>query len=203
VAVATKARARAKAKTKATDARAELADIEERLQPRLARSWAISRLNEMFAAGSPPDPAPDGFHRGRAITGSIWGPLDAAGRRLAGVYMPWLGKAFDASAETGINVLTRSARAPMKVLWPSYQPEKEDGERIEAFPFRTRIAPGELDPGVSVLKIDYDFDANPSFVIRRILDELVQVDPGFYLGKVLVRTKSGYRLAGFFSLENP
>jgi hypothetical protein len=186
-----------------SNARALVAEIEERLEPRRARAWAIARLSDTFAAGSPPDPAPNGFLRGRAITGSTWGPLDAVGRRLAGAYMPWLGKSFNASAGTGVNVLTKSARTPMKVLWPSYEPETEDAERLEAFPFRTRTAPSELDPDVSVLKIDYNFDANPPFLIRRILDELVQIDDGFYLGKVLVRTKSGYRGVGFFSLETP
>jgi hypothetical protein len=64
------------------------------------------------------------------------------------------------------------------------------------------VAPGELDPGVDVLKIDYDFDANPDFVIRRILDELVEVDAGLYLGKILYRWKGTFRPIGFFSLES-
>mgnify|MGYP006174464395 FL=1 len=57
-----------------------------------------------------------------------------------------------------------------------------------------------IDPGLQVLKIDYDSDANPTFMIRRILDELVQLDDGLYLGKILFRTKRAWHPIGFFSL---
>jgi hypothetical protein len=77
-----------------------------------------------------------------------------------------------------------------EVLWP---------DRLEAFPFRTGLSGGELDPGVNVMKIDYDFEANPA-LIRHILDELVQIAPGRYLGKVLFRSGGRYRRIGFFSL---
>ena len=116
--------------------------------------------------------------------------------------MPWLGKSFDPQAMTGVNVLTTGARGPMRVVWPGYEPEREFADRIEAFPFRNRIAPGEVDPGVDVLKIDYDIAANPQFVIRRILDELVQVEEGFYLGKILFRRQGAWRPIGFFTLES-
>ena len=54
-----------------------------------------------------------------------------------------------------------------------------------------------------MLTIDYDFAANPGFLIRRILDELVQVDDALYLGKVLLRWRGSFRRLGFFSLECP
>ena len=75
-------------------------------------------------------------------------------------------------------------------------------DRIEAFPFRTRIEAGAIDPAVQVLKIDYNFEANPGFIIQRILDELVQIDESLYLGKILFRTKKAWRPIGFFSLYN-
>ncbi|HEX9236716.1 MAG TPA: hypothetical protein VF972_10610, partial [Actinomycetota bacterium] len=65
----------------------------------------------------------------------------------------------------------------------------------------TRVAPGAVDPDVEVLKIDYDFEANPGFLIRRILDEVVQVDAGTYLGKILFRIGPRLRPIGFFSLH--
>ncbi|MDQ3940892.1 MAG: hypothetical protein M3238_06055, partial [Actinomycetota bacterium] len=99
------------------------------------------------------------------------------------------------------NVLVKSARGPMRVVWPNYEPERELADRIEAFPFRTRVAPGELEPEVPVLKIDYNFEANPNLLIRRILDELVQIDDGIYLGKVLLRRQGAFKSIGFFSLE--
>ena len=84
---------------------------------------------------------------------------------------------------------------------PAYQPFLADDGMVDAFRFRNRIEPGTLDPDVKVLKIDYDFEANPGFVIRRILDELVQVDDGLYLGKILFQWRGTLRRLGFFSLE--
>lgn len=184
-----------------TGAKQRLAAIQDRLRPEVARAAALNELDEMFRAGRTPDPLPQGMLQGRLVTTSIWSPLDSFGRRMAGVWMPWLGKSFDAEAFTGVNVLTKSARGPMRVLWPKYTPERELADRIEAFPFRNRVAPGELDPGVDVLKIDYDFEANPRFVIRRILDELVEVEDGFYLGKILFRRQGAWVPIGFFTLE--
>jgi hypothetical protein len=54
---------------------------------------------------------------------------------------------------------------------------------------------------VKVYKIDYDFDENPSFVIRSILDELVEIEDGLYLGKILYRVAGRFRPIGYFTLE--
>ena len=133
---------------------------------------------------------------------SVARPADAAVRGIASLYMPWLGKSFDPSTQTGVNVLSPSARPPMKVLWPTYEAERTLADRIEAFPFRTRVGEAAVDPGVQVLKIDYDFEPNPELLIRRVLDELVQIDEGLYLGKILFRTKSGRHPIGYFSLQS-
>lgn len=168
------------------------------------RASALAELDDLFRGGRTPDPLPEGMLQGRLITSSVWPPLDRLGRRVASWWMPWLGKNFDPYASTGVNVLTPGARGPMRVLWPSYEPPmRELADRIEAFPFRNRIAPGELDPHVEVLKIDYDIDANPNFLVRRILDELVQIDDGFYLGKILFRREGSWAAVGFFTLERP
>jgi len=181
--------------------RDRLRDVEERLAPDAARRDALNELDEIFRGGRAPDPLPDGMLHGRMITPSVWAPLDALGRRVLRSWTPWLGKIFDASALTGVNVLTPAARVPMRTLWPTYVPVRESPDRIEAFPFRNRIAPGELDPGVYVLKIDYDIEANPQLIVRRVLDELVQVADDLYLGKVLFRREGQWALIGFFTLE--
>ncbi len=176
-------------------------ELVDQLQPKVVRTRVLTSLDELFRKGRIPDPPPSGFLPGRLLTTSVWGPGDAAVLRIARLYMPWLGKSFDPERSAGVNVLTRAAKAPMKTLWPSYTPERELDDRFECFPFRTRVAPGEVDPEVDVLKIDYDFDANPSFVIRHILDELVDIGDGTYLGKILYRTTNGFRPIGFFSLQ--
>lgn len=181
--------------------RERLRVVQERLEPDAARTWALSELNDMFRAGRAPDPLPQGLLKGRFITLSVWGPLDSVAHRIASLWMPWLGKSFDPAAMQGVNVLTKNARKPIRVLWPGHVPQRELVDRLEAFPFRNRIAPGELDPDVDVLKIDYDFDANPDFLIRRILDELVEVEDGLYLGKILFRRSGSWMPIGFFTLE--
>jgi hypothetical protein len=178
-----------------------VAEIEQQLRPAEMRRRSIGELDALFRSGSTPDPRPEGFLPGKLITMSVSRPSDALVRGIAKAYMPWMGKSFDSQQETGVNILIPSAKTPMKGLWPKYEPEREVGDRIEAFPFNTRVAPGELDPEVDVLKIDYDFDANPGFIIRHILDELVQIDDGFYLGKILYRLKGSFRPIGFFTLQ--
>ena len=187
--------------TEGTGAQERLRELRDRLQPDAARAQAIAHLDEMFRSGSVPDPLPEGMLSGTLVTTSVWGPLDSLARRIAKVWMPWLGKSFDPSSMTGVNVLTKGARGPMRALWPGYAPERELADRLEAFPFRNRIAPGELDRDVNVLKIDYDFAANPDLLIRRILDELVQVEEDLYLGKILFRRAGSWLPIGFFTLE--
>ena len=181
-------------------ARERLFQIQDSLQPQVTRERALAGLDELFRSGVAPEPSPDGFKRGELVTMSLTRPSDAAVRAISSLYMPWLGKSFDRENQTGINVLKPGAKAPMSILWRNYTPVLERADRIEAFPFRTSVGPGRVDPEVQVLKIDYDFDANPSFLIRRILDELVQVDEGLYLGKILFRTKKAWHPIGFFSL---
>lgn len=178
-----------------------LVRIETKLSPKSMRASALAELDELFREGTAPEPQPEGFLRGRLITMSVTRPSDAFVRGVSSIYMPWLGKAFDPSTQSGVNVLTPSARTTMKVLWPKYSPERELVDRLEAFPFRTRIEAGAVDPEVDVLKIDYDFEANPDFLIRRILDELVRIDDNLYLGKILFRWGSAWKPIGFFSLE--
>jgi hypothetical protein len=52
-----------------------------------------------------------------------------------------------------------------------------------------------------VLKIDYDLNGNPLFTVRRVLDELVQIDDNLYLGKAHVRWWWGrWQMVAHFSL---
>jgi hypothetical protein len=60
-----------------------------------------------------------------------------------------------------------------------------------------------VDPDITTFKIDYDFEANPNFLIRRILDEVVQIAPGRLLGKILFHVGDRFHLIGYFSLRAP
>ena len=80
----------------------------------------------------------------------------------------WIGKSFDSKNNTGINRFSEGL---------------VEEKRIE---FKTYQGKGLMDPDVDVLKIDYNIEENP-FYIKWILDEIVQVSPGKYLGKVHLR----------------
>jgi hypothetical protein len=187
--------------TETGEIRARLAGVVESLRPEVARPRAIAELEDTFRRAAAPDPAPQGFLHGALIATTTWPAMDGLSRWIARRWMPWQGKSFDPASSTGVNRFTPDVRAPMRALWPSYRPVRADEGVVEAFPFLNRVGPGALDPDVEVLKIDYDFDANPGFIIRRILDELVQIDDGLYLGKVLFRWNGTLRRLGFFSLE--
>jgi hypothetical protein len=181
----------------------ELDRLAGRLIPGRNRAEVFKRMDALFAAGVAPNPPPSGFQPGRLLGTSTWAPWDAVVIRIAQMWMPWLGKTFSPSTGTGLNRFTptTATRVWLKALFPRHTPEVLQPDRLEAFPFRICVGRGELDPGVNALKIDYDFEANPT-LIRHVLDELVQIAPGRYLGKVLFRSGGRYQRIGFFSLGN-
>lgn len=80
----------------------------------------------------------------------------------------WAGKSFDAVNNSGINLFNNKGALARKL------------------PFKTYIGKGLTDPELDVLKIDYNVPENP-FYVRFVLDEIVEVSPGRYLGKVYLR----------------
>jgi hypothetical protein len=158
-------------------------------------------LAGLFARAGAPDPPPDGRYAGALLALTLAPGADALGLAVFEATAPWLGKRFDAAAGSGENVLRRSVFGVGRALTPrryrAWWPEDEQAFR--ALPFRTSRGPSALDPDVSVLRIDYDVEQNHPR-LRRILDELVQVEPGVYLGQALWRRAGVHRLA-WFSLE--
>jgi hypothetical protein len=161
---------------------------------------AHDTLNRLFRLGTPPRPALDGPCHGVLVTPTIARAADLGLRALASAWMPWTGKRFDAAGETGDNLLSAGARPVARVLFPSYRLQPTPDGGYTAFRFRTYVSPGSVDPDRETLKIDYDSEDNPRLLIRDILDELVQIVPGAYLGKVLRRRRGSSRLIGYFAL---
>lgn len=165
------------------------------------RAGAEAQLDELFRTGSVPRGL-DGPTDGILITTTTNKALDPAVRALTSMWMPWQGKRFDAQTETGDNRMTQSSSVASKLLWPLYRmKDAEDGKL--AFDFKTYEDEGKDDPGLRVMVIDYaDVEDNPRLVIRSIRDELVEIVPGAYLGKILFRTPRGnYDKIGFFALR--
>ncbi len=105
---------------------------------------------------------------------------------VSGMQYAWLGKKFDAVNSKGVNVF-------------------DDGfnSRNERYPFITSTGRGLLDKSTDVLKIDYNIKGNP-FWLRLFLDEIVQVKPNEYLGKMELRLIPGYSFALlYFELKQP
>jgi hypothetical protein len=167
------------------------------------RAEAHDTLGRIFRLGGPPEPALDGPLRGILVTPTTAALADPLFRAITSAWLPWGGKRFDAESQTGDNLLARSARIPAKAIWPRYRLEESGDGQLVGFRFRTYVEPAKLDDGLEALKIDYDSEENPGLLIRDILDELVQVVPGAYLGKMLLRRGGGWRLMAYFALQPP
>ena len=97
--------------------------------------------------------------------------------------------------------VTAAARPLLRLYWPFYRlVRRAEPGCIRAFTFATRLAPSVVDPTRTVLRIDYDLDENPRFWIRDVVDELVEVAPGEYLGEAQVRLAGRWRTAAYFAL---
>ncbi|MEP6642072.1 MAG: hypothetical protein ABJB93_09225 [Gaiellales bacterium] len=170
-------------------------------RPRNLAGLSPAELEGLFARGVPPEPALDGRYDGALLHLTLGPGADFVLERLLRLWLPWLGKRFDAASACGENVFDMSAYragerltpAAYRAWWP------EDVQSYRALRFTTAIAPGGLDPGLEVLRIDYDLPENPP-PLRRIVDELVAVQPGVYLGQALLRSGGKHRLA-WFTLE--
>ena len=103
---------------------------------------------------------------------------------VVGIKASWIGKKFDAEKSTGINVFNNNK-----------------GERVDKYPFATTIDNGLLDKNLKVIKIIYDIPGNP-FWLRCITDEIVQIAPNEYLGKIIIKIIPSYPFAlGYFKLK--
>lgn len=94
----------------------------------------------------------------------------------------WQGKEFEVSSGVGINVF------------------KKDGKEFRAYPFKFYKGKGLQEPKLDVIKIDYS--QTQPFWARFILDEIVEVSDGKYLGKIHLTVVPGTSLViGYFRLE--
>lgn len=147
----------------------------------------LAALNDLFRNGALPESGLDGRYRGKLVALDIAPGFTQLFNSITASWMPWLGKTFDAAHQTGENIFTRDSYLLARFFNPLYRGFKIEGDTYRGFAFRTYSAPGLMDPDRSVLKIDYDLHENPSPTVRRVLDELVQVDRDTYLGKAHVR----------------
>lgn len=166
------------------------------------RTSGLAELEACFAAGAVPGPL-EGAYAGRLLATTM-GPLrDAAAEGLARRWLPWLGKTFAAAEGDGRNLLTPGGARAVRVTLPLYRGLRpETGGRWSGFPFATSVGESAVVPGVEVLRIDYrDIAENPAWPVRRVLDELVEIEDGSYLGQALVHWRGRLRRAAWFALD--
>ena len=163
----------------------------------------LALLNALFREGSLPRQALNGRTMGKMVAVNIAPILTPIIQRFLERRMPWVGKLFDATNQKGDNIFWRSSLPAFRLCCPFYRGYLDDSkETMRAFSFRTYIGKGIQDPDRQVLKIDYNDKSNPALSMRRILDELVQVDDNFYLGKAHVRWWWGkWQLVFYFTLQ--
>lgn len=127
------------------------------------RKRGFDALNEIFRAGSPPNPLLEGDYKGQLVALDVAPGLNQFIEMITSRWMPWKGKSFDAARASGINSFTRDSLLLAQVFWPLYRDYKDESvERYRAFTFRTSLAPGLTDPDRQVLKMDYNITGNPS-----------------------------------------
>ncbi len=165
------------------------------------RHEAIEILERLFRIGKAAQP--HGRYDGEVVGFSTGLLSDPFFEWLTRIYLPWLGKTFDAQSHTGDNVFVDNAwsKATGKLGWPEYRVQCDDDPpgTIRVFPFESYVAPGIEDPDTAVLKIDYSDSKNP-LPVRRIVDELVELPGGYCLGKAHMRGLRHVRRVAFFGL---
>ncbi len=155
-------------------------------------------LNNLFRAGHAPTIPLDGRYAGNLVTTTVGRTMDVTTGAVGRLYMPWRGKVFDAAQQSGCNLFTAASKPLIRPFDPAVRDDRSG--LVRAYPFRTGVGAGVIDRDRQVLKIDYDLPANPFGLIRRVLDELVELAPGYYLGKAHLRVRGHWRTVAYFTL---
>jgi hypothetical protein len=168
------------------------------------RRIGLAQMNAIFRDGRLPDEPLNGPTAGEMIAVDLLPGVTPMVRALLTSRMPWMGKTFDAEGMRGENLFYPGFVPVSRVLFPFYRGgyRREGHDRVSAIPFRTYAGTGLKDPDRKVLKIDYDLAVNPRLSLRRILDELVQVDDNYFFGKAYYRlTQTTSHVVFYFALQ--
>ncbi len=164
------------------------------------RHTALEILGRIFRLGRLP--RPEGRFNGEMIGISTGLLSDPFFEWMTRIYLPWLGKTFEAATNSGDNVFEDNAWswATSKLGWPSYRVQSDaPPNTVRLFPFRSEPAEAVEDPGLQVLKLTYSDSPNP-LPVRRIVDEVVELPGGYLFGKTHMRGLRELRRIGFFGL---
>lgn len=170
----------------------------------LGKTGRRDQLAALFERGQAPE-GPHGALEG-LIVGDLFGIPEAyLANPMLKIDPTWRGKTFDTN--TGFNRLAPLAKYAMRVIAPLYRGLRRAGSEMVGFEFSHRIDTAAIPPYIKVRALDYSPDEyrNPNvrtFPIKRTRDEVVELLPGLYLGRALLRMHSGeVRLIAYFALR--
>jgi hypothetical protein len=164
----------------------------------------MAALDNIYRRGIVPNPPLNGRYWGEFLTSNFHPVLDGWLDNLTKIWLPWQGKTFDANTNTGDNIFTNDGLLISKIIWPFYDRYVPDTRgRSLAFSFQTSVGKCLLEPDIEVLRLNFDLPENPQFIIRDLVDQLVQIDDNLYLGKaVLKQPERGWFCAAYFTLKS-
>ena len=171
---------------------------------RINHAQGFAALNDLFRAGTVPETPLNRRYTGELIALDLAPGLTPFFQWLTNAWLPWLGKTFNASNQQGDNIFTKDSYFLARLFNPLYRGFTTEGPKTyRGFAFRTYTEPGLFDIDRMVLKIDYNLKENPAFTVRRVLDELLQLDDDLYLGKAHVRWWwGGWQTVAYFILSS-
>ncbi|MBU7584234.1 MAG: hypothetical protein KAF91_15185 [Nostoc sp. TH1S01] len=164
----------------------------------------IAALNKIYRQGRVPEPTLNGRYWGEFLTANFNPVLDSWLDIITKIWLPWEGKTFDAATNTGDNIFTNDGLLLGRLIWPFYDGYVADTRgRSLAFKFQSSRDKCLLEPDIEVLRLNFDLPDNPQFFIRDLVDQLVQIDDDFYLGKAVLKHPDGGRFcAAYFTLKS-
>lgn len=165
---------------------------------------AIAALDNIYRQGRVPDPLINGRYWGEFLTSNFHPVLDNWLDIITNMWLPWVGKTFDAKTNTGDNIFTNDGLWLGRLIWPFYNGYVADSRgRSLAFKFQYSMDKCLLEPDITVLSLNFNLPDNPQFLIRDLVDQLVQIDQDYYLGKaVLKHPEKGWFCAAYFTLRS-
>jgi hypothetical protein len=173
----------------------------------LQKESEFYRLPWLFAQGNGAAEAPDGDTEGLVMNlhGSammtVLNTMIQLGQLLGG--MGWTGKTFNRKTGTGYNRVTSSTSIPALLAMPHYKMKKQ-GKELFGFEFHHSIDTSPVPPHQQVRAITYD---EPQFknplILPKVRDEIVEIVPDVFLGRIAYRVKHGWEVVGYFALRFP
>ncbi|MBE9006140.1 hypothetical protein IQ259_14030 [Fortiea sp. LEGE XX443] len=175
-----------------------------RRQLKYDQKSGIAALDNIYRRGIVPNQLLNGRYWGEFLASNFHPVLDNLLDIITKIWLPWEGKKFDAQNNTGDNIFTNDGLLLGRLIWPFYNGYVVDSRgRSLAFKFQSSLGRCLLEPDIEVLRLNFDLPGNPQFLIRDLVDQLVQIDDDFYLGKaVLKHPEGGWFCAAYFTLSS-